>query len=251
MGLAQVPIIVPARAGSELQQGDILKGRLTYFTGSTEDEPPSAKKKKPDFLLVLSRDCSAIRDDIVSVLPVVEYKLSKAEDDFEHLRRVLEVDRDGGRTPDLLYLGPIGETRYAARLSTPFAIEVPLGADRQSWVDAQRVARLERDFVEHLHSRIFTAFARKGFDDQGWLPKEDLDVLVRRGKSDILALEAEVAKNEADQDNAGFRDAKRDKKKLAEALPAAVKRLAELRLKVVPFEKEQRTRREASNDSSG
>lgn len=234
-----MPIIVRGNAGTELKQGDILKGRPTFFTGASDE--PSMNTKGADFLLVLSRDCRAIRDPVVSVLPVVEFKLGKVEDDFERLRRVLEVDRDGGRTPDLLYLGPIdGETkRYAARLAVPFAIEVPSGDLRQPWVDEERVATLERDFLEHLHTRVFTAFARKGFDDHGWLPNEDLDMLVRRGAADIATLLAEIAKIKADQDTATLKEAKSELAKLEKALPRAEQRLRDLRGKVGPFEEEQ------------
>lgn len=232
-----MPILVSPVPGSPLRQGDILRGRSLFFPG-VDDEGPCELARRPDFLLLISRDCNAFRDEYLAVFPVRRIKLDVAETEFVKLRRMLEVDRDGGRTPDVFYLGPIGEgtERYAANLGTPFTIAAPTAGDaRSAWIESHRVMSMDRDFIDHLHSRIFGAFARKGFDDHAWLPTQDLAVLVRRGEAQIASLDAEVKGLEADLDNAALRQATRETKSIQQRLPKAKAELAELERAVAPY----------------
>lgn len=248
-----MPILIRADPNSTLRQGDLLHGRDLYFCGAKEGQEPASPRKRASYLLVISRDCQALRDGLVAVLSVSEYKLSKPEDDFARLRKVLEVDRDGGRTPDLLYLGPIGDhgKRFVARLNLPFVIEIPESEqERGAWVVRERVATLHRDYLAHLHSRLFGVFARSGFDDHAWLADDDLDILVRRGDAEIASLDAEVKRMIADQDHAQLRGATGDIHKLEKNLPKVRARLEELLEEVAPFRDEQIARQSMAVDEN-
>ena len=206
-----MPIVVPARASTRLRQGDIVKACPLTVTDHAGGGSPSIVTESFPYLLVLSRDCRAIRDELISVAPLKPFPLPDDGATFEKVRTVLTVSRDGGRNPDLFYIGPVVSDgpRFAADLRTPFVIKIPPeGSQRDSWISSNRLARIDDDFIDHLHSRIFASFARKGFDDHEWLPDADLRLLVIHAESEETALEAEekAARAEAERENAAGRN---------------------------------------------
>jgi hypothetical protein len=95
----------------------------------------------------------------------------------------------------VFYLGQLPGLggRFAARFDMLHTIQLPAsGPERQSFVDARRIAVLHPDFVRDLHVRLFRAIATLGFDDHGWLSDSDLDWLVESGKSDLLKAQSKV-----------------------------------------------------------
>jgi hypothetical protein len=202
---------------------------------------------------VTSRDCKAIREGIVAVFPVHPFKLEAGkEDDFDKLLRRFEVDRDGDRAPDRFYLGPIvgtggtksEGTRYAAHLDTPFSIQVPTGEPgRQSWIEHNRVWSLHPDFINQLHSRIFNAFARRGFDDIEWFPDEDLDVLVRKARASIDKIQAEISALVSEKDLAVLSSAPSKVSGLETQIGAKTSTIEALEHRLAPYTSEQMRRR--------
>ncbi len=233
-----MPILLEAQAGTPLAQGDLLKGRMLYVAESGPDgQPEEFREKAPDYLLVISRDCKALREADIAILPIFEFKLDLEDaTGFETVRRIVTHDRDGDRMPDTFYLGPVeGRKRFAAKVHLPFCIRVPILDERQAWVDKERVARLDPDFIHHLHTRMFGAVARKGFHDYEWFANEDLVLLVHQGQAEIAALEFEAATHRAEIDGALAKGSEKRAEGLSKKLVSAQKKLEPLREKLAPY----------------
>lgn len=210
-----MPIVVPASADAPLCQGDILKGVPFAVTGV---DYKFGADTRASFMLVLSRPCKALRDERITVAPVIPFRMpveqlrslrertqqqkdaSKRPEpkaDLDALRRFLDAIRDGGNTSDLFYLGPLNpgtEERFAAELISFSTVMLPKeAAERSAWIQRHRVATLSIEFARDLHARLFMAFARLGFEDHEWLPSADLEMLINEGQAEVAARQTEVA----------------------------------------------------------
>lgn len=188
-----MPLLVTPEFDAPLSQGDILRGTVLHLTNSSG---VPLERTKPDFLLVLSRNCNSIRDEHVIVSPVVRttMEFSADNEEYEKLRRELEVYRNGYSRPDRLYLGNIdGQVRYSAHLDEFYMIEIPTGGERSAFVSRARVRTLSSEYLFDLHARIFICFSRRGFDDGDWFCDADLELLVRAGNAKRSRLESELA----------------------------------------------------------
>jgi hypothetical protein len=175
-------IVVRPDEASLLSQGDILR-KVSFAV--TDVEGNLAADAKAKYLLVVARPCNAVRAPAVTVAPIVPFPLdlnhlneSKAESgpSLDRMRRILAGIRDGGQFSDSFYLGTLeaSNRRFAAQLSTLSTIQVPVKSEeRAAWIKERRVWRLHDDFVKDLHLRLFTAFARLGFDDETWFVDAD------------------------------------------------------------------------------
>lgn len=187
-------IIEPHVQGLPLSQGDILKGIRLFLSRERADagafEPAEAKF---GMCLVLSRQCVVKHKQSLIVAGIVKYSEDvKPDMSFEETVDFLETAREGVNTPDQFYLGhiPSQAGRFCARLDSLHTIELPKKPeDRQAFVDAHRVARMNGDFVRDLHIRVHQAFANMGFEDYQWLPDEDLRLIVEKGNSELRMIQ--------------------------------------------------------------
>ena len=150
--------------------------------------------------------------------------------------------RDGLESPDVFYLGQLPglSGRFAARFDMLHTIQLPAsGPERQSFVDARRIAVLHVDFVRDLHVRLFRAVATLGFDDHGWLSDSDLDWLVESGKADLLKAQSKVQELRVKRSSQQAQGAPFDAKELERA-EEAEQGLSEL---MRPYEQELLRRR--------
>ena len=181
-----------------LAQGDLLKD-VPLFVAAPEGQ---AQPLKASYLLVISRDCNALREEYVAVVPIVHHAVNLDANEsmsFDALRRLLADIRDGAAAPDRLYLGTIDSTkrRYSAQLDKPCTIKLPTDKnERANWVGEHRIARLAPTFKVSLPRRLFGAFGRVGFDDHDWFCTADLELLVARGRMERSTLQAKVHKIE-------------------------------------------------------
>lgn len=239
-----MPILEPAPDDSDLSQGDVLKGvRLFETKESWLDEGGQSKKAPGDLCLVISRSCVAAHKDRVVVANVAKFPdaIPKHLDNFDRALHFLISMRDGFGTPDVFFLGqiPNEKGRFCARLDSLHTVYVPTdAAARIAFLKERRIARLCVDFLRDLHVRIFSAFASLGFDDQGWIPTEELKWLVEKGIADVMKAKAALADKRAEH---GAKDAGGDQSKRGEIerLEAA---LAEIEQRVKPFEEELASR---------
>ncbi len=114
---------------------------------------------------------------------------------FEVVLSFLTRLRDGPESPDVFYLGQVPgmSGRFAARFDLLHTIRVPpSGPERESFVDARRIAVLNHEFVRDLHVRLFRAVATLGFDDHRWLSDSDLEWLVDSGRADLLKAQSKT-----------------------------------------------------------
>ncbi len=190
-----MPILSAFRDRPEpLGQGDLLhEVRLFVSDGDQALALPETSA------LVISRDCSAMRDRLVSVLPVKRWKGTPPKDlGSKELSDFLASLRDGVSAPDVFYLGSLeGEgtpaTRYQAKLDVMCALQLPADEPgRGDWIRQRRIARLEPDFVRSLPVRLFQSVARVGFDDQAWYSTGDLEWVVAQADAELAQIEAEV-----------------------------------------------------------
>lgn len=198
-----MPIVVPAPEGSELTQGDILKG-IPFCVmgpdGSANVDP------KATHVLVLSRPCKAIRDGGVVVAPVSPAPLDVSalnadpSGGLDRLRRYFASVRDGsmrGEFSDSLYLGEIPPNktkRFACDLNTLGTILVPKEpAERHQWVNERRVARMHEAFLRDLHTRLVLTFTRLGFDDYAWYSDADLSMMITAGEAEVAHCQLELS----------------------------------------------------------
>ncbi len=199
-----MPIIEPPGESQQLSQGDILSDVSLFVTKQGWNNNGGEFKKSPfKFCLVLSRPCALEHRLKVVVAGVTKFPdiVPKDADTFKKVKDLLEYMRDGGESPDIFYVGqlPEREGRFCARLDAIFTIQVPSAPDQRSQFLKKRIGSLNSDFVRDLHIRLFTAFARLGFQDVSWLSDQDLTWLVQTGEADILKAQAELATAKADQ----------------------------------------------------
>lgn len=195
----QMGLLQDSDTASPLMQGDILKDVALYET--SEDGEFATPVEGVDHVLVLSRNCNALRHTTVSVAAITELTPGSFETigdmSLGEARRRLAAVRDGDGTPDRFYLGELpgrGPRRAVARLDLIYAIRVPERDEpRRQWIDARRVATLSDEHRRHLHVRMLLAFGREGFDDHAWLSKGDLRLLIAAGTRD----QAEARKKQA------------------------------------------------------
>jgi hypothetical protein len=161
---------------------------------------------------------------------------------FEVVQSFLTRLRDGPESPDVFYLGQIPGTsgRFAARFDLLHTIRVPPGGpDRQSFVDARRVAVLNHEFVRDLHVRLFRAVATLGFDDHRWLSDSDLEWLVDSGRADLLKAQSKTQELRAKKSSQQAQGGRFEPKEL----DAAEEAEQALRESLRPYEEEQQRRR--------
>lgn len=187
-----------------LSQGDILKGVCLYSTKKSwvnGGGDPEATNRA--LSLVLSRPCIAMRDDWIVVASIEQYK-NKPPAQFSSYEEAIDfftAIRDGLTTPDQFYLGQITgrDGVFCARFNSLHTIQIPKDGtpERQQFLAASRIAKLNVEFAHDLHLRLFRAFASLGFDDLRWFSTEDLRALVSVASRDDAKLKAELAEHQA------------------------------------------------------
>lgn len=202
-----MPILVPITNKEELRQGVLLntEGVTFYHTGP---EGQIQRQEYP-YVLVVSRDCHAVRRDWLMVAPIKTKEFKDALKDHERYRngdvsrydwykmfkRLLESCRDGtgynnGQiTPGWFYLGyndALGK-RIFADLSEIFIMHRKATPEGVSILEMM-VSQLSADFKAHLHSQIFNTIAKSGFEDYGWFDTSDLQELVAYGERAIVEI---------------------------------------------------------------
>lgn len=253
-----MPIIEIPGASDPLSQGDILEGvdlyaTAIYATGNSLDSDGGTVKKLPNTkCLVLSRPCNLAHKPNVVVAAVDKYadNIPKEIASFGELLDFLNDMRDGASAPDVFYLGHLPECdgRFCCRFDALFSIEIPKDyTERQAFAANRRIATLSADFLRDLHLRLFRAFASLGFDDHRWMSDRDLNLLVSRGKSDILEAqkkgqdaETAILSMEAKGETVGLGQ-RSGKKKLEQVL-------ANLEEAVRPYEEELGRRKSLHNE---
>lgn len=182
-------LVIEADTDAPLQQGDILKDVLLYR--SAEDGEPVAVDVS--YVLVISRNCNAVRKPTVTVAVVTEMTPEEFKElktyTLDRTRRYLAALRDGDGSPDRLYLGSLlGRSPYRAfaHLDLMYSIDVPTEDDaRQRWISQHRCGALSGDHRRHLHATILVAFGREGHDDLTWWPDDDLKLMIAAGQRDV------------------------------------------------------------------
>jgi hypothetical protein len=235
-----MPIIEPARPGAPLTQGDLLSGVTLYATKeSWEETGGQASVVKSELCLVLSRPCVAAHKKHVIVASVAKFpdSVPKNIDSFDKVLDFLTGARNGDSSPDVFYLGqlPGRSGRFCARLDSFHTIEIPEGDEqRTQFLAARRTLTLHPDFARDLHMRVFGAFASLGFDDHSWPSTDDLTWLVTQGQTDIAAATLAMRQLEAQKASRGAEGTQFKESDLA----AAQERLAMLKDRVAPYERE-------------
>ncbi|MBN2295613.1 MAG: hypothetical protein JXM70_24495 [Pirellulales bacterium] len=200
-----MPIIEPPGQSQQLSQGDILSDVNLFVTKhGWESNGGEYKKYSSEFCLVLSRPCVLEHKPTVVAAKIAKFPdiVPKDANSFKKIKDLLEFMRDGGESPDIFYLGqlPGREGRFCARFDAIFTLQVPSEPDQWSQFLEKRIGSLNSDFVRDLHIRLFTAFARLGFQDVCWLSDQDLAWLVKTAEADILKAKAELASAKAEQE---------------------------------------------------
>jgi hypothetical protein len=193
-----MPIIEIAQPGSPLSQGDILKDVNLFVTGEVTNASNGVAVASPHTMcLILTRPCGIEHKSSVIVAGVAKLKddVPRELDTFAKVQSFLTGLRDGLTQPDIFYLGqlPALAGRYGARFDNLHIIQIPpAGPEREAFVSNKRVAGLHSDFTRDLHVRLFRAVASLGFDDDGWLSDADLEWLLNRGRTDLMAAQAKT-----------------------------------------------------------
>lgn len=201
-----MPIVIPCAQGDPpLAQGDLLSSGAIYSAAVEANGEPEAKEFP--YLMVVSRDCSALRKKTVVVAPVAEmasepnFRGKQMKDlSFEEAKEYLEQMREGVTRPDRFYLGnlPGGTKRFWAHLDELGTQAIPEVAEaRAEWVRARRVGRLDEDFIRALPVRLFGSVARIGFHDYEWWADQDLRWLVHTINAAIGKEEGELERARA------------------------------------------------------
>jgi hypothetical protein len=242
-------ILRPAEPDAPLQQGDLLDDVLT---ATTDGEGPTCSK--PGMVLVVSRNCQAIRARHIIVARVIKRPLEGLKEratSLEDLVRFLEMVRDGEGTPDTFYLGELAADsadRYVAKFDQLFTITVPEDPEqRAAYLATHRRFSLTPDFAHDLHQRLFRAFASMGFDDEAWawFSDADLKLVVEHGRSLLSEVEAGMTKaNSRLQVVLTSGGNKREEKELRKTLEEAELKAKKLRKDLAPLEAELRKRTE-------
>ena len=174
-------ILLPPVIDAPLEQGDVLAEIALYKTASDGE---AVAVGEPQWVMIVSRPCNAIRDETVVVVPIdrgpaTEIRGATSPDE---MRRAYLRIRDGEGALDRFYLGslrPGEDARYFASLNEFYTIEVPsLASEREEFLRKHRRFRLDPAFARDLHLRIVRAFASLGFDDTAWWADEDLDLFI-------------------------------------------------------------------------
>jgi len=200
-----MPIIEPPSDSQQLLQGDVLQGVRLYATGrSWADDGGTSRQSSHKFCLVLSRPCVAQHKKTVIVAAIEKYddKVPKDVDSFTKVCAFLTAMRDGVGSPDRFYLGqlPGKQGRFCARLDALHCIEVPSEQQELSpFLRKRRIGTLNIDFVRDLHLRVFAAFASLGFNEESWLPDDDLNWLVKIAEQEVKEAELELQKARAEK----------------------------------------------------
>lgn len=234
-------ILRSADPDAPLQQGDLLDD---VVTATADEERPHCSK--PGMVLVVSRNCRAIRSGHVIVARVVKKPLAGLKEEAESLEDLIGFFtqlRDGDGRPDTFYLGELeaGSTdRYVAKFDQLFTIKVPEAAeDRAVYLKKRRRFSLTKEFAHDLHQRLFRAFASLGFDDEAWFTDADLKLLVGYGESQLSKLEAEIAsatsRREVVVTSGGN---KREEKELGKSIEHAESKAKTLREELAPLQAE-------------
>ena len=192
--------------GEVLKHGDILKGINLFYGGDKN------KASKDALVVVLSRDCNCFRKTKLVVAQIAKMTLpfnSLKEKTATNTLNIFRTLRDGANSPDRMYLGTVPDIphiRHRILLDDIHTIQIPEGRDenkkyddeqkkkeneRQNWIDAHRIARLEFDFIRHLQTRMMGAFTRQGFDDAQSFCPEDLSLITNKLQEEIASKEAE------------------------------------------------------------
>jgi hypothetical protein len=79
-------------------------------------------------------------------------------------------------------------------------ISIPVGPQRQAFLEAHRVYSIDEAFVHDMHQRLFRAFASLGFDDHGWWSPADFEILMSKADAELATLSAEVNNAKSDLD---------------------------------------------------
>jgi hypothetical protein len=240
-----MPIIEEVLEGDLLNQGDILRG-VTLFATQDSANPKGGDAAKAPFplCLVVSRPCAIAHKQNIVVAGIDKYPDSVPKDmnSFEKVLDYLTSARDGETSPDVFYLGQIPtekKGRYRAKLDSLFTIQIPSEPELlAAFVREKRIAKLNQAFCRSLHTRLFTAFATLGFDDNGWLSTDDLDWLVKQGLADVAEADSAVGKLLAQQSSLHAEGKAFEERPLTRAKEA----LAELKAKIQPFEEELTSR---------
>lgn len=232
-----MPIVEVPKTNGPLKQGDVLQGIKLFTTKEPwGDDGGSSVKTEHNLCLITSRPCNLANKAYANVVGVRKWPdaTPKGLDSFEKTLDFLTTFRDGDRSPDVFYLGqlPNLKGRYCADLDSFHTIQIPRDiAEQTEFATKRRIASLTDDFVRDLHLRVFRTVASLGFDDLRWFSKFDLEMLVERGKADIVA--AELALTEA---NAKKAQLEADGKQIAQKdIDEPTKRLANLRAKISPY----------------
>jgi hypothetical protein len=240
-----MPIIEVPQPGSPLFQGDILKDINLFLSTDGWAEGGGQSVKSPHRLcLVLSRPCAIEHKETVIVASVEKLvdKPPRDSDTFKTVLSFLTRLRDGPQSPDVFYLGQIpGLTgRFAARLDLVHTIRLPPdGPERQSFVDARRIAVLNHEFVRDLHVRLFRAVATLGFDDHRWLSDSDLEWLVDSGRAELLKAQSKTQELRAKKSSLQAQGGRFEPKEL----DAAEEAEQALRESLRPYDQEHQRRR--------
>ena len=235
-----MPITESSTPGETLSQGDILDGiRLFFSKMGAAATWECAEDPKVNLCLVLARQCVIEHKKLLIVAAVAKYPKDAPNDlDFKAAQLFLEDLRAGSKSPDLFYLGhlPGRQGRFCARLDSLYTIEIPrMPAERQAFVDRNRVAKLNMNFVRDLHMRVLGAFGNMGFEDYRWLSDADLKWLVATGESEIVKLQE-------DQKTAAVAREAEGKQPEAKLIDRDQSAISKLREQLEPYAKEMARR---------
>jgi hypothetical protein len=218
-----MPIIEPAPANDDLNQGDILQGIRLFSTADCwKGEGGEAVIANDKFCLVISRPCVAAHKANVTVVTIEEYSGSVPGEvkTFANVVQFLKDTRDGTDSPDVFYLDEIPEKKgtYAARLDSFHNVQVPENLDeRRAFLATHRVARLTIEFARDLHLRLFRSFASLGFDDTGWFSDKNLRWVLDKGRVELAEAEKNLREKEAARSQKEFIGEKFPQKQIDEA----------------------------------
>ena len=193
---------------------------------------------KSELCLVLSRPCAAAHIVVAAVAKFTD-SVPKSIDSFDKVLDFLTRSRERLLLSGRLLSGPAhrveAEAGDFARLDSFHTIEIPEGDEqRTQFLATRRTLTLHPDFARDLHMRVFGAFAGLGFDDHSWPSTEDLQWLVTQGQTDIAAATLATRQLEAQKASRGAEGTQFKESELT----AAQEKLAALKERVEPYERE-------------
>lgn len=187
-------------ADAPLAQGDLLSAGVIIPAPVNADDEPEALNFP--YMLVVSRDCSAIHKNSIVIAPVGKmvpepFQGKKLQElDYEEVKEYAEQLRDGVTRPDRFYLGNLRgqEERLWAHLDELGTQLLPEAESaRNEWVKGRRVGRLSEDFIRALPVRLFCSVSRIGFHDYEWWSDQDLKWLTAKMTAALHKKEGVVA----------------------------------------------------------